>query len=378
MLKRAPAETALALVALLTAACSREGEVRRYQEVTIQAAPPAAAESPMGGGRGQMTGNVPTAGLRLSWDTPAGWTEKAGGSMRLATFLVGGAECSLSAFPGNTGGVEANLRRWLGQIDAEGSDEQIAGLMQRASAFQTKAGWDGQAFDLSTALPDGATNGMRAAIIPVDGQSVFVKFMGPVDVLEKERAAFAALCASLRPAEGAAPAAAEASATPAAPAAPMMAPGAMAGQMTGNVPTAGLSLMWKTPAGWTDKGATSMRLATFTLPGGECSITAFPGDTGGEEANLRRWLGQLQASPTPAQLVQLGAAAVPFKTEAGWEGKLFDLTAALPADAASGMRAAIIPVQGQTVFVKLSGPPALLAEQAEALLALCRSLQPRG
>jgi hypothetical protein len=361
----------VSLCLLLAAACSREPEVRRYEEITFQSAPKNAPAAPMAGGKGMMGGNVPTAALRLAWDTPAGWTVKSGGSMRLATFLVDGAECSLSAFPGNTGGVEANLRRWLGQLDAEASGEQISGLVQRATSFTAKGGWSGQAYDLTSALPDGATNGMRAAIIPVDGQSVFVKMMGPPDVLDKQRAAFEALCQSLRPAEGAPAAAAPAvaAATP---------PPSAGSQMTGHMPTAGLSLAWKTPAGWTEKAAASMRLATFTVEGAECSITAFPGDTGGEEANLRRWLGQLQVTPTDAQLTQLASGAVAFKTESGWAGRLFDLTSALPEGVAAGMRAAIIPVEGQTVFVKLSGPPAVLRAQAEPLLQLCQSLRPKS
>lgn len=375
MPERSPAH-ALCLLAAAAAlsACSGRDDVRRYKEATFQAEPPPAPAAPMMGARGGMNGNVPTAGLKLDWDAPAGWSAKPGGTMRIATFAMEGAECSLSAFPGDTGGVAANLRRWLGQLDAEGTREQIDGLIKRATAFKTKAGWEGQTFDLSTALPDGADNGMLAAIIPVEGQSVFVKLTGPVSVLEKQREAFAALCASLRPSASAA--ANPHAAAPAMP--PTMPPamgGAMGGAMAGSVPTAGLKLAWQKPEGWSEKQGGAMRLATFAAGDAEVSVTAFPGDTGGEEANLRRWLGQLGVTPAAGQLMAISAAASAFKTEAGWEGKLYDLGAALPAGAASGMRAAIIPVSGQTVFVKLSGPPATLAQQAAALESFCRSLK---
>lgn len=167
------------------------------------------------------------------------------------------------------------------------------------------------------------------------------------------------------------PAAAEAAA-PAPAATPASAPGAM----SGTVPTAGLKLAWTAPEGWVEQPARAMRLATLKAGEAECVLSAFPGDTGGEEANLRRWLGQLNVEPTAEMLMAISAGAVPFKTQGGWDGRLFDLGRALPADATSGMRVAILPVSGQSVFVKLSGPPAALQAQAAALESFCKSLRP--
>ena len=64
-----------------------------------------------GEGRGPDT----PPGGRPSWEVPAGWQEVPASQMLLAKFLVGGndgrAEVTVSAFPGDTGGVLANVNR---------------------------------------------------------------------------------------------------------------------------------------------------------------------------------------------------------------------------------------------------------------------------
>ena len=62
------------------------------------------------------------------------------------------------------------------------------------------------------------------------------------------------------------------------------------------VPTAsGDGLSWQAPAGWAQKPAGAMRKASYSVPGSDgdsdLSVTAFPGDVGGELANVNRWRG---------------------------------------------------------------------------------------
>ena len=109
------------------------------------------------------------------------------------------------------------------------------------------------------------------------------------------------------PAAAAQPAMA-ANAAPAAPGPTAPAPGASNMAATA-VPTAsGADLVWTAPAHWVSAPATSMRKATYAINGdagatADLSITAFPGSTGGEFANVNRWRGQLPLPPlTEAQL----------------------------------------------------------------------------
>src|SRR5580704_5232816 len=72
------------------------------------------------------------------------------------------------------------------------------------------------------------------------------------------------------------------------------------------VPTAsGADLTWEAPAAWTPKAPGPMRKASFGVPGAggeaELSITAFPGDVGGELANVNRWRGQIGQPPLRAE-----------------------------------------------------------------------------
>ena len=60
----------------------------------------------------------------------------------------------------------------------------------------------------------------------------------------------------------------------------------------------GTRVTWRVPAGWDQKPASGMRVATFLVPSGggapaEVSVTSFPGDAGGDLANVNRWRGQL-------------------------------------------------------------------------------------
>lgn len=82
-----------------------------------------------------------------------------------------------------------------------------------------------------------------------------------------------------------------------APAQQAMAPGAN---------TARPPIRWEKPEAWQDKPGNTMRVGSFTVPGThghavDMAITTFPGDVGGDLANVNRWRGQIQ-------LPEIGAA----------------------------------------------------------------------
>lgn len=138
---------------------------------------------------------------------------------------------------------------------------------------------------------------------------------------------------------------------------------AMAGA---SVPTsAGADLAWQAPASWVSKPACPMRKATYGVPGpggaSELSITAFPGDVGGELANVNRWRGQVGLPRLGEEDLEASVSRV----EAN--GLAFTVVELMPeGKGANGILGAIVPFGGTTWFFKLTGPaPALRASKPE-------------
>jgi hypothetical protein len=166
-----------------------------------------------------------------------------------------------------------------------------------------------------------------------------------------------------------------ASATPPAPGTP--------GDMASTpVPTAtGGDLTWTAPASWQARPASAMRKATFILPGAtageqaELAVTAFPGDVGGNLANLNRWRQQLQLAPISAQ--ELGSALEHIHV-GDLHIDIAELLGPAPADDKPRQRVlgAIVPHNGATWFFKLTGPDALVAREKNAFLAFIQTIQP--
>jgi hypothetical protein len=100
---------------------------------------------------------------------------------------------------------------------------------------------------------------------------------------------------------------------------------------------------------------------------------SFPGDVGGDEANIRRWLGQIGQTVPAETLAAFVASPARFTTVGGIEGRLFDF-ADLPGVTGSSVLAAIIPIGDQSVFVKLMGDAAVLKRQKPAFETLSRSI----
>ena len=167
----------LPILAAVAAGCGDRGpEIRRYQEIA-----PAAPASP------------------VTWSVPEGWEERPGGDLRLATFLVReGVECTVTAFPGAVGGLEANVRRWLGQLQVpDPGHEALAAFIAGAEIVETEGGRSGRLLDFRRLVPH-AEVAILAGVFPGDDATLFVKLAAPPDVLAAEATRFEALCRSLR------------------------------------------------------------------------------------------------------------------------------------------------------------------------------------
>jgi hypothetical protein len=159
----------------------------------------------------------------------------------------------------------------------------------------------------------------------------------------------------------------------AAPAAPAGAAAAMAS--TPVVTTAGMALAWTAPASWQSKAPTSMRKGTFTIVGdgaeADLAITAFPGDVGGELANVNRWRGQVGlGNLSQAEL----AGATQHLDVNGLHLTVVDYTGG-QGTAAQRLLGAIVPVGSETWFFKLLGPAALVGRERDAFMEFLKSIR---
>lgn len=138
---------------------------------------------------------------------------------------------------------------------------------------------------------------------------------------------------------------------------------------------------WTCPSGWSEQEGNSIRLATFVPADGsgsfECTLVTFPGDTGGEAANLGRWAGQLGLEADPGMMDRLAAQAVEISCEGGWEGRVFDFSKLPGADGAddASMLATVFHTGAVSIFVKLTGSAGIINREQDSFLALCRSIR---
>ena len=350
---------------LLGLTACRDSKVASYRIPKEQDNPRPPAAAP--GGMAGPAVTVPAGGGGLEWTAPSDWKAIPGSAMRKGTYAIGegdgpGAELAITAFPGDVGGDLANVNRWRGQLSLPpvGDSEVRQALTPLAASGLTM-----QVVELTGGTADSPLR-LLGAIVPQAGATWFFKLTGPAAVVAKHRQAYLDFLKTVR--------VAAAPVTPTAPPPSAPAPAAPpAGDMAGQpvVTAAGPGLRWTAPAHWQQKPANSMRKATFHITGAtgalaELAVTAFPGDVGGELANVNRWRGQVSLPPIAAGEL---AGAVQRLTVNGLPVVVVDLPGG-----AQQLLGAMVPYAGSTWFFKLIGPAEVVAAEKPAFLAFVQTL----
>lgn len=140
---------------------------------------------------------------------------------------------------------------------------------------------------------------------------------------------------------------------------------------------------WKTPPGWVELPASSMRAANFRPAGderAECYLTMLAGEAGGLTANINRWRSQLSLPGLSATDVEqlprvafFGRQAALVEAVGTWKGMSGSETK--PDWALLGVT--LVDPNG-SVFLKMTGPKDTVASQREAFLALAGSFGGNG
>jgi hypothetical protein len=129
------------------------------------------------------------------WSVPADWQQGSRSSMRRATFLVKGAdgqtaEVAVSVFPGDVGGLMANINRWRGQIGlGPVAPDEVAGITSDLDVNGTKS--TVVDFKADTA-PPGKTQPPRMIVVTVPnaGNSWFFKMTGDAPLVGAQKDSF--------------------------------------------------------------------------------------------------------------------------------------------------------------------------------------------
>ena len=206
-----PLVCAAVLTLLLTGGC-RDREITAYRAPKdpvppVQPSAPGSGQlppdhPPVGGGAGGNMADtaVPTGGDSLTWTAPAVWTVMPDRPMRKATYALQGADgtaadLAITAFPGDTGGLLANVNRWRGQIslpplaasqlDAHREHLDLGALHVDVVDFAGTA--------------SGSLTRIIGAVVPLDGETWFFKLMGPDALVAREKPAFREFLRTVRP-----------------------------------------------------------------------------------------------------------------------------------------------------------------------------------
>ena len=146
------------------------------------------------------------------------------------------------------------------------------------------------------------------------------------------------------------------------------------------VPTAGGdALTWTAPTHWKAKPGSAMRKGSYAVLGAngeeaDMAITAFPGDVGGNLANVNRWRGQLGLQPINE--ADLGSVLNHIDI-----GDLHvDVVEFVNSQSDKPLRmiGAIVPFRDATWFFKLTGPDALVAQEKQTFLSFLQTVKTPG
>lgn len=126
-------------------------------------------------------------------------------------------------------------------------------------------------------------------------------------------------------------------------------------------------LQYTVPAGWRQLPASGIRKATLQVDDAELSVLVFPGDVGGELANINRWREQIDLAAIEESALATITRALTISQH---PARYVDLIG--PKNSIKG---AILPFHGRTWFFKLIGPSESVQANEAGLLAFLGSVQ---
>lgn len=126
---------------------------------------------------------------------------------------------------------------------------------------------------------------------------------------------------------------------------------------------------WDKPENWTQEMGRSMRLVSFGLTEGglDVSIVQLGGAAGGIKANVNRWRGQLSLENESEENI--------LKTITKQKSKIGEFSWTLLSNEKESFLVSIYNLPGATLFVKAKGSIAIIEQEKNNFLSLCRSIK---
>jgi hypothetical protein len=122
---------------------------------------------------------------------------------------------------------------------------------------------------------------------------------------------------------------------------------------------------WNASSDWTEEKAGQFLTAAYAIPDlGRLTVSQLGGDGGGLAANVNRWRGQVNLAPLPEDKIIGQPMPVPGSKQ---PMLLFNLTSDTAAADADGIFAAVLPLDSETWYFKLTAPSAKLREKGAAV-----------
>jgi len=369
-----------ALLLLCLCACGQDegplelSSTRLRSVVRDQVVPGATSAERFGGGMpGAPSGGAPVESHQGSaepefpflWVVPEGWVSLPAAQFREINLQPAGhpdAECYLTALPGSAGGLGANLNRWRGQmgLDPIGAEELVAlptrPLIGAEATFVelegSFGGMDG------TTIADAKLAGL---VLALPEFTLFVKMIGPRDVVDAELEGFHTFCSSLRLKSSVADGGG----------------GHDHSHAAGGSEQQAAGVSWLVPAGWQTQPERPMRLVSYAAGTSGLTECYLSEAGGGVLANINRWLGQV-GNP---QLDAAGLAALPRLDVLGTQAILVEVSGTFRGMSGeerpeTSLLGVVVERDGPSLFIKMVGPRAEVSSLRSDFLGLVGSLHP--
>lgn len=370
-----PSFLPIVLLVAAIASCKQDKEIRVYR--VSRESPAAHANMDSGSAdphAGLTAEQLSAAGaampqaLRFSDSPPAHWKKLPPSAMLLGKYQIEGAdgavvEVTFSTLRSAPGGLLANINRWRGQLGKEPFADDASmktGTRTVPSAFGAAVFIEVEGLVENA---DPKKDGRLMGAIAEQGASAwFFKLRGNASLAAVERENFIRWVESVKLVE-----AAKVPMHGTAPGEGIVPPGEASVAPAGDG-----SVTWQLPEGWALVRGSSARYATIAVNGedgakGELAVTHFPGDVGGDLANVNRWRGQigLKSIDEKALASEMEQVAAGSKTI-----KVIDATGPENRCAAGWVAHG-----GETWFFKFTGPDALVGAHKAKFTAFLESVR---
>jgi hypothetical protein len=141
-----------------------------------------------------------------------------------------------------------------------------------------------------------------------------------------------------------------------------------------------LGFTYTAPDGWVEQPPSSMKLLSFAIGSppeliSELSVSAFPGDVGGQLANINRWRRQVGLGPISPEAMDEFVSNVLVSGMAGWQ---VDFTGPMGTGQNGGAARVVTTAvfrNGQTWFFKLAGNNTALDDEIDNYAEFLKSVQ---